>query len=461
MKCMDHLRVFLVVYLLMIFCYGGGAFAQTTPGEGEEEAETISLAEAIHLTNTNNMELKLLEKQIAARELDLDRADFYRDKLIDADERISDGWEAYHQNRSQLDTLENLIDQGIIGPGHPAYLTPEQIAEKEAQLDQAEEELRDNAQYKLGNLANAQVVELYQIKAALGLDVTRLGVEEARKKYTLLTRQCYYEVLKHQRLVEVKESAVERGESQYRLAADSFQAGFRAKDDMLMAQVQLDLLNADLSQAQNALHLAEINLKQVMGLSPERKIKLEDDLIFERNITSLSTGLEVSQKNRVEIKKGEMELKVCQINMELAKRYSTPNTFDYRQIQLDLENAQLSLEQQKQSVRAEVYGSYQTMVAAGEMLDHVKESINQAKEALEIATYRYQEGYGIPSSVLKSLNMEDAGGTVFEVLAAQEKLSEVEEKVVEITYGYCLAKIKYEVDACVDEKEGRQLMGGK
>jgi hypothetical protein len=49
--------------------------------------------------------------------------------------------------------------------------------------------------------------------------------------------------------------------------------------------------------------------------------------------------------------------------------------------------------------------------------------------------------------------MEDAGGTIFEVLAAEEKLSEVEEKVVEIVYGYNLAKSKYEVDICADSKQ--------
>lgn len=459
MKINVRCSILMVICCCIMVCHQGGAWAETPSGAEKEQISKISLTDAINLTWANNIDLKLLEKQITARELDLDRAEFYRDKLTDADEKINDGWKAYYQNRSQLDSLINLINAGLIGPGHPSYLTDEEITQKKAQLAEAEKELRANAQYEIDNLANAQVVELYQTKAALGLEVTRLGVEEARKQYALLTRQKYYEVLKAQRLAGVKQAAVRRGESQYRLAADSFAAGFRAKDDMLMAQAQLSLLKADLANGQNTLHLAEIALKQVMGLDQKTQIKLEDDFNFDRNITPLEIGLNQALEDRVEIKKGEMEVKVGQINMELAKRYTAHNTFDYRQIQLDLENAQLALEAQKQTVHGEVYGSYQTVLATGEMLNYVQESVKQAKEAADIATYRYQEGYGIPSSVLKSLNMEDAGGTIFEVLAAEEKLSEVEEKVVEISYGYNLAKSKYEVDICADNKDEASLVG--
>lgn len=453
--------------LLMVICFGvivclhGSARAETMPEEEKAQVQKITLTDAINLTWANNIELKLLEEQIAARELDLDRAEFYRDKLLNANEKIDDGWKAYNQSRRQLENIINLINAGLVGPGHPAYLTAEEIAEKEAQLANAREKLLAGAQYRIDNLANAQVVELYQTKAALGLEVTRLGVEEARKQYALLTRQKYYEVLKAQRLVEVKKAAVRRAENQYQMAKDSFEAGFRAKDDMLMAQAQLSLLKADLVNGQNTLHQAEIALKQVMGLDQKTLIKLEDDFTVERSITPLETGLEQALTNRVEIKKSEMELEVAKINMELAKRYTTPNTFDFRQIQLDLVNAQWGLEQQKQTVQSEVYGSYQTVLATGEMLDYVQESVKQAQEAVDIAAYRYQEGYGIPSSVLKSLNMEDAGGTIFEVLAAEEKLSEVEEKVVEIVYGYNLAKSKYEVDICADINNTSMVGGVK
>jgi hypothetical protein len=299
MKKAVHCSLLMMICFGMIVCFPGIARAETTPGDdGEAQFQKISLTDAINLTWANNIVLKLLEEQIAARELDLDRAEFYRKKLIDADEKINDGLKAYYQGRSQLDNVIGLINAGLIGPGHPAYLTAEEIAQKEAQLADAREELSANAKYRIDNLANAQVVELYQTKAALGLEVTRLGVEEARKQYALLTRQKYYEVLKAQRLVDVKKAAVRRAENQYQMAKASFEAGFRAKDDMLMAEAQLSLLKADLANGQNALNLAEIALKQVMGLAQKTLIKLEDDFIFDRNITPLEIGLEQSHTSR-------------------------------------------------------------------------------------------------------------------------------------------------------------------
>jgi outer membrane protein TolC len=279
MKKILSYKMVIVVCLIIIFSFNKGALAETeevTSTKNEAEVQTISLTDAINLTWKNNIELKLLEKEINARELDKDRAYYYRDKLIDADEKIKDGWDAYYQQRSQFESLK-------------PYLSEEEIKKIEDQLSKAEAELRANAQYEINNLANAQVVELYTTKAALGLDVTKLGVEEARKKYALLTRQYYYEVLKNQRLVSVKEAAVKRAESQYKLAADSFQAGFRAKDDMLMAQAQLSLLKADLVNAKNALHLAETALKEVMGLSQTTEIRLIDDFTVERKYYSPGT----------------------------------------------------------------------------------------------------------------------------------------------------------------------------
>ncbi|MGI6713148.1 MAG: TolC family protein [Bacillota bacterium] len=310
--------------------------------------------------------------------------------------------------------------------------------------------MSDSSKYRIDNLANAQVVDLYQTKAALALDVTKLGYQLAEKKYALLTRQNYYDVLKKQRLVNVKKAAVKRAEIQAKMAKDAYEAGFKARDDMMMAQAQLGLMKADLSKAQNDLKLSKIELNKIMGWDSQEEIELVDDFTTNNKVYNLQEGLEQALRKRLEIKKSDMECTVADINMELAKRYTAPNTFDYRQICLDKDNAELGRKQAEEAIKAEVRSSYNTVLATKSMLDYVNNSVIQAAEALKIAEYRYQEGYGMPSSVLKSLNMEDAGGTIFEVMAAQEKLCEIEEKVVEITYGYNLAISKYEVDICAD-----------
>lgn len=402
------------------------------------ETLKICLEDAIELTLKNNLELKLWEKNIGARELDQDKAEFYSEKLSDADEKIADGYRELAKQKAEFE----------MGKAAGVITDPDQIAAIEKQLAAAEAELDSVKDYRVDTLEEAQVIELYQTKADLGLSVTKLGYEVARKNYALLARQKYYEVLKAQKLVKVKESAAKRAESQYKMAHDSYEAGFRAKDDMLMAQAQKDLMHADLVKVQNDLKQAEIALKKVMNMDVTKEIKLVDDFTTDYKVTNIQKGLTKALQNRVEIKKAEMELTVAQINMELVKRYLTPNTFSYRQMEMELENAELEMARQKQEMETGVYQSYNNVIATKSMLDYVQNSVKEAQEAVGIATYRYQEGYGMPSSVLKSLNMEDAGGTIFEVLAAEEKLNEIEEKVVNIIYSYNLAKSKYEVDIC-------------
>ena len=77
------------------------------------------------------------------------------------------------------------------------------------------------------------------------------------------------------------------------------------------------------------------------------------------------------------------------------------------------------------------------------MLEETKEMIEEAKDNVEIATAKYQEGFGVENSLLKSLNLGDSSGTIIEVLAAEEKLAEIEENVVKIIYNYNLARMQY------------------
>jgi len=426
--------------------------ADSTQAAGPQTAPApvwvLSLEEAVQLTLANNVDLQLLEKQVDARQLDLDRADYFSNKIIKADQAIHEGWQEFRASQGQLATIKAGIAAGAIVPGSPYYLSPEQVAAAEDRLQAAAEELRGNAIYEIDNLANAQVAELYQIKAGLGLSVTQLGCRIARQKYALLTEDRYFQVLKEQRLVAVKKAAAARAAAQARLAADTYQAGFRAKDDMLLAQAQASLMQADLILAENQLGQTLLDLKKVMYLPLDREIKLQDDFPHDQLQPDLDRDLSQARQERLEIKKAEMELTVAQVNMELAKRYLTPNVFDYRQIALDLANAQLGLAQQHQLVEGDVRASYNNVMATAAMLKQVTASVAEARQAVEIAAYRYQEGYGIPTAVLKSMSMEDAAGTIFEVLAAEEKLSEVEEKVVEITAAYHLARGKYAVDIC-------------
>ena len=66
-----------------------------------------------------------------------------------------------------------------------------------------------------------------------------------------------------------------------------------------------------------------------------------------------------------------------------------------------------------------------------------------ATENVEIAKVKYEVGYGFDNALLKQLNLQDMSGTIVEVIAAEENLTNIEEKEIEVVNGYNLSRLKY------------------
>jgi cysteinyl-tRNA synthetase len=166
---------------------------------------------------------------------------------------------------------------------------------------------------------------------------------------------------------------------------------------------------------------------------------------------NLEDGLKSGITNRLEIQQALGQLAIYELNEDILKKMGKygKNTYPMKEARLLREGAELQLEKTKTQVRAEINQSYETMVAAGEMLQASKELIENAEGVVTIAQLKYEQGFGAENALLKQMNLQDSAGTIIELIAAQEKLSEVESQVAQITYSYTLAKLKYLNDSGV------------
>lgn len=408
----------------------GLVLAEKGAGDAAGAVKKLTLRQAIDLAMENNLELKLLAEDLKFRELDRDKAEYFSDQQRSAEEKINDGYRELEKKRADFEKVKNLLD-------------PTAREAMQGQLDAAAKELEAASRYRTDTLEEAQVAELIQEKARVGVAVTALAEKLARKKIALLTQKSYYDILKAKRLVTVKEAALRRAQSQLKLAQAGFQQGMRAKDDYLLARSQVDLMQADLEKAKNSLANSEIELKKVLNLPGDTEIETVDDFTATPWKADLEQALKEGLSKRLEIRKAGMELDVARINLELAKRYSTPNTFAYREARLTVEKAEIELARQKTVVDADIRQAFSTLNATRSMLGYIENTQKLARESMDIATLRYREGYGLPGSIMKGLHAEDAAGTILEVLAAQEKLAEIEEKLTDIIYSYNLARANY------------------
>ncbi|HWQ31052.1 MAG TPA: TolC family protein [Negativicutes bacterium] len=282
---------------------------------------------------------------------------------------------------------------------------------------------------------------LKMAKSLATLTYTSKGI--FRNQIALQIQNSYYNVLKAKKLVEVKKSTVDRAETQYRFSNDSYQAGMKAKDSMLLSELFLTGSKLEYQKAQSEYENAMTELKKNMNIPMEKDIKLDEAGIDEKLAVDLGEGLELGLEGRLEILKAREQLDIYNMNLELVdKRYNNKDT-QYKEA-LRLKNiALLELERTEREVESSIRQSYNTMKTMEEMLEEAAGMVDQAKECVDIAQSKYEEGYGADSALLDRLGLAASSGTILEVISAEENLTQVQEKYIQILYGYNLAKAKY------------------
>ncbi|MBZ4688284.1 MAG: outer rane efflux protein [Clostridiales bacterium] len=450
-----------IISLVMILVLVMATAASGAPEE-EDKVMKLDLEKSIRLAMENNLQLQSVLQEIKLREFYKERTDYYNDKFEDAEESLNDA----RKNLRDVNSAINQIDYAL---NNDPTLTQEERSQLEQQkayyedlkqkleagiesgetaLDLSLGEASDIAAEKIGLeteriLGVDSTTDLNETMARVALEVTETGYEMGKQQVALLVEKNYYDVIKAKNMLKAKKRALERARGQYEIVKAAYEAGMKAKDDMLLAQSQVELMSADFEKAKSELENARVKFKEALNIPFDTKIELQDVEYEDIDSFDLEEGINKGLQNRLEIKKALGQLKVDQLNLELTAKKYTPNTFMYREAKLKADKSQINLEIQRQKVESDIRQSYNTLLATARMREHINNSLKNAQENLEIARYRYNTGFGVPSINLKSIQAEELTGTIMEVLAAQEKLAEIEEKIVEIEAGYNLARAKY------------------
>jgi len=352
--------------------------------------------------------------------------------------------------REQLGLKQDSIDEGR---------TAIYEAEKTLELkqEQFKEVMKDTSE-KVGTKIDFNTVisldandagKLMVTMAGVNLDVTRYAKEIYKNQIAMLIQKNYYDALYAEKIYFLKKTAMERGLKQYDMAKLSYENGMKAKDDMLLGKMYYDgtviALNLAEANYKNALY----ELKKNMNLDMDTEITLTDSMQKDVTTENLEEGLKSGLTNRIEIQQILGQLTIYQLNEELlnSRAEYRNNSRALTEARLLKKGAEIELERTKTNLKSEISQSYETMVAAGKMLESSGELINNAEEVVRIARLKYEQGFGAENALLKQLNLQESSGTMAELIAAQEKLAEVEAQVAQIRYSYTMARIKYKNDS--------------
>ena len=435
MKRLTGKKILLVAVALCAF-----GFAKAQDTQAEKNILTLTLDKALEIALDENPTMKVAAEEIALKRV-----------------ASKEAWQSLLPEASIAGSVDHTIKA-------------------------AEMKLNDMS-FKMGqdgsNTANAGlsinlplfVPGVYRAMSMTKTDI-ELAVEKSRASKLDLVNQvskAYYQLMLAQDSYEVLQGSYKLAEDNYNVVNAKYQQGTVSEYDKISAEVQMRSIKPNLISAANAVTLAKLQLKVLMGITADVEIKINDSLtnyetaMFANQLREENVNLD----NNTTMKQLDLNRKMLNQNIKslranfmptLGMNYSYQyqslynedwNILDYNwsgssalmftlsiplykasnftklksnRIQIrQLEQNRLDTERK---LNMQITSYQNNMAASSEQVVSNRENVMQAQKAVQIAGKRYEVGKG----------------TVLELNTSQVQLTEAELTYNQSIYDYLVAK---------------------
>lgn len=309
-----------------------------------------------------------------------------------------------------------------------------------------------------------------------------LAVEKSRASELDLINQvtkAYYQLMLAQDSYEVLQGSYKLAEDNFNVVNAKYQQGAVSEFDKISAEVQMRSIKPNVISAANAVTLAKLQLKVLMGITADVDIKTEDNLTNYESMLFANQLKEedMSLENNTTMKQFELNMKLLEKNVKSLKTNFMPtlsmsfsyqyqslynpniNFFDYTwsnssslmfNLSIPLyrasnftkvKSARIQMRQldwnridTERKLNMQVVSYRNNMTASSEQVVSNKENVMQAEKAVQIAGKRYEVGKG----------------TVLELNSSQVSLTQAQLTYNQSIYDYLVSK------ADLDQVLGKQ-----
>ena len=309
-----------------------------------------------------------------------------------------------------------------------------------------------------------------------------LAVEKSRASELDLINQvtkAYYQLMLAQDSYEVLQGSYKLAEDNFNVVNAKYQQGAVSEFDKISAEVQMRSIKPNVISAANAVTLAKLQLKVLMGITADVDIKTDDNLTNYESMLFANQLKEedMSLENNTTMKQFELNMKLLEKNVKSLKTNFMPtlsmsfsyqyqslynpniNFFDYTwsnssslmfNLSIPLyrasnftkvKSARIQMRQldwnridTERKLNMQVVSYRNNMTASSEQVVSNKENVMQAEKAVQIAGKRYEVGKG----------------TVLELNSSQVSLTQAQLTYNQSIYDYLTAK------ADLDQVLGKQ-----
>ncbi|MFH1098163.1 MAG: TolC family protein [Candidatus Desantisbacteria bacterium] len=305
-----------------------------------------------------------------------------------------------------------------------------------------------------------------QIKQAKArLESATADFQKIQDELTIEVIKSYYAFLKAQGMLKVKDEGLKQSQTHLNLAKARYEAGVAPKSDILKAEVEVSTAELGLIEAENTISLTQADLNNCLGIDLDTPLLILDTKESEPIALTIDECLAYALKNRPEIKKAEISLKIDEINLKLAQKEVLPiitmagnyntnvdqfiNERDWNKAStwgidikvgfpifdadkakrgvtkatINMENIKTNNSQLEKDITLEVSRLYLTLKSQQKMIETAKKQVVQAKESFDAAQGRYSSGVA----------------PIIEVIDAQSSLNNASTNFVKAIYDYQMA----------------------
>ena len=434
--------------LLSVFVCGGTLWAQ------EEKVLSLTLDKAIEIALADNPTIKVADEEIALKKT------------------------------ANKEAWQNLLPQASINAA-----IDHTIKAAEMKLNGMSFKMgQDNSNTVNGGLSISLPLFAPTVYKAMSMTRTdiELSLEKSRASKLDLVNQvtkAYYQLMLAQDSYKVLQASYKLTEDNFNVVKAKFDQGKVSEYDKISAEVQMRSVKPNVISAGNAVNLAKLQLKVLMGITEPIELVINDSL---DNYEEFLYANEVSEDmennvlaNNSTMKQLDLNVKMLQKNIKTQRMnyiptlgigfnyqfqslynpdfrflnyawansasvmlnlsiplYKASNTTKVKTARIQLSQMQLNRINTERNLKMQVESYRNNMEASSEQVSSNRENVAQAEKAVDIAGKRYEVGRG----------------TVLELNSSQVSLTQAQLTYNQSIYDYLVAK------ADLDKVLGRDYM---
>jgi outer membrane protein TolC len=153
----------------------------------------------------------------------------------------------------------------------------------------------------------------------LGVDLSKTGLETAKRDLVLQVRVGYFTILRAEKFLGVAEQQVKQFEAQLEVTKAFFDVGIVAKNDVLLAEVNLANARQSLVRAANDVAAAKASFNTLLRREVNTPFEVVDILSYKAFPLSYEQSLEEALRLRPEVKAAQLNIEQGKENVKMAR----------------------------------------------------------------------------------------------------------------------------------------------